>query len=77
MDFWDIMKYARLGQTLERAEKHKFSVSTAKVKTGVDTTEEIKIGDLSEDFQEIMKEALKAEYARIQEKLVRLIKNET
>ena len=76
MDFWDIMKYAQIGKTLERAEKHKFSVFVAKVKTGADTMEEIKVGDLSAEFQEIMSQALKAEYERIQDKLVRLIKNE-
>ena len=36
----------------------------------------IKIGDLSEDFQEIMAQGLKAEYERIQDKLIKLIKDE-
>ena len=76
MDFWNIVTYGKIGKTLESAEKYKFGVSMLKVKTGTDSTEEIRISDLSDEFKETIKTALEAEYKRVQNRLTQLIKNE-
>jgi hypothetical protein len=73
MDFYDIKRYASIGLILEKAEKRNFDVTAIKINVNVDRTEEISINDLSDDFKEIMRNALKKEQEYIKNSIIQFI----
>ena len=75
MNFWDIRDYAETGNTLEKAEKLNFKVTTIKIQVSADRTVEIRTGSLSDNFNRTISKALKAEQKHIKDSLIRLINN--
>ena len=75
MNYWDIRDYAETGNTLEKAEKLNFKVTTIKIQVSADRTVEIKTGSLSDDFNKIISNALEAEQKHIKDRLRQLINN--
>ena len=74
MDFYDIKRYANIGLILEKAEKRNFDVSSINISVSVDRTENISINDLSDDFKETIKNALKKEQDFIKNSLIQFVK---
>ena len=75
MNFWDIRDYAETGNTLEKAEKLNFKVTTIKIQVSADRTVDIRTESLSDDFNKIISNALKAEQQYIKNSLIQLINN--
>lgn len=75
MNFWDIRDYAETGNTLEKAEKLNFKVTTIKIQVSADRTVDIRTESLSDDFNKIISNALKAEQKHIKNNLIQLINN--